>query len=241
MNIKNLSSIIKKYDFFLLETTDKNKKKLNIDLGLFNISNSIFIFHYITFIDVDYSKYLDKNRIWTLGNFSKGLQVNPHYFGNIKLRDKNDKVKFFVTSTFKRNYEFLIKAVNKLKNENLNFEIIVTGRTRTLKPENIPINIRDNFIFKLMIPYDEMYLEIEKSDYIIITLDPNNSYDYQFKTIRVTGSMQLSLGFLKPVLINEVFADFYFLNNKKDKIKIQLNNNLNLDFEKTLYPIHEII
>ena len=216
MNYKNLSSIIKKYDFFLLETTDKNKKKLNIKLGLLNINNSIFVFHYMTFIDADYSKYLNKNRVWTLGNVSKGLQVNPHYFGNTKIRDKNDKVKFFLTSTFKRNYEYLINAVEKLRNENLNFEIIITGRTRAFNSEKIPKNIKDYFIFKLNIPYDEMYKEVEKSDYIIITLDPKNSYDHQYKRIRVTGSMQLSLGFLKPVLINEEFAGFYSLNNENN-------------------------
>ena len=116
-------------------------------------------------------------------------------------------------------------------------KLIVTGRTRTLKPENIPINIRDYFIFKLMIPYDEMYLEIEKSDYIIITLDPNNSYDYQFKTIRVTGSMQLSLGFLKPVLINEVFADFYFLNSENSLI---FNNSNFCDIMKKSILLNKI-
>ena len=217
-NTKNLSSIIKNYDFFLLETTDYNKKKLNIDLGLFKINNSIFVFHYMTFIDADYSKYLNKSRIWTLGNVSKGLQVNPHYFGNITIKCKNNKVRFFLTSTYKRNYDYIIKAVEKLKHDNLNFEIIITGRTTTFNKQKVPQNISDYFIFKLNISYNDMYHEIENSDYIIITLDPQNSFDYQYKSIRVTGSMQLVLGFLKPALINEEFAGFYSLNNENSLI-----------------------
>ena len=35
------------------------------------------------YIIANYSKYFNENRILTLGNVSKGLQVNPHYFGNI--------------------------------------------------------------------------------------------------------------------------------------------------------------
>ena len=47
---------------------------------------------------------LEKNRIWTLGPFNIGLQVNPHYFGNIKIKDKNKRTRFFIISTQSRNY-----------------------------------------------------------------------------------------------------------------------------------------
>lgn len=57
-NAKNLSIIIKKYDFILIQTTDFSKKNLYNNLGLFNINNSIFIFHDIRMIDKNYSKYL---------------------------------------------------------------------------------------------------------------------------------------------------------------------------------------
>ena len=53
---KNLSSVIRKYDFILLETTDKDKKNLYINLGLLNLNNSIFVFHDVRFI---YSGYLN--------------------------------------------------------------------------------------------------------------------------------------------------------------------------------------
>ena len=56
---KNFTFIIKNYyDYILLQSTDKSKKKLYIKLNLLNINNSIFVFHEISFADINYSKYL---------------------------------------------------------------------------------------------------------------------------------------------------------------------------------------
>ena len=58
-NYKNFSFIIQNYyDYVLLQSTDKTKKKLYIKLNLLNINNSIFVFHEISFADIDYSKYI---------------------------------------------------------------------------------------------------------------------------------------------------------------------------------------
>ena len=79
---RKLSKIILKYSFVLVQSTDSNKLDLYKKLDLFNMNNSIFVFHGLNNIDINYLNYYKKNRIWTIGNFSKGLQVNPHYFGN---------------------------------------------------------------------------------------------------------------------------------------------------------------
>ena len=220
---ENLSSIIKQYNYVLVESTDKRQKQLYNKLGLLNINNSIFVFHEIGYAGTDFDKYFSQNRIWTLGNISNGLEVNPHYFGNININEKNKITRFFLTSTINRNYKPLIDSVNKLAKGNFNFEIVVTGRSYTFNQAKIPRKASNKFIFKHGVEYSELYRLVNSSDYIIILLDPKNKYDNLFKTSRVTGSYQLSLGFLKPSLINEAFAEFYYFNNQNSLIYKELD------------------
>ena len=223
LNIKNVISIIKKYKFVLLQSTDKKSLELYKKLELLKLNNIIFVFHELGYADINYSKYFNQNRIWTLGNFSKGLQVNPFYFGDIKLKDKNNKTKFFVTSTIKRNYTNLIKSAQRLKNEKFNFEIIVIGRNKVFNISSVPKDIKDIFIFKGQVTYSKLYEIIENSDYIIITLTPESKYDNLFRKTRVTGSAQLSYGFLKPCIIDREFAYFYNFDDKNSLIYNDLN------------------
>ena len=223
-NCKKLSIINKKYDYILLQSTDKSKKRLYIKLKLFNINNCIFVFHDISWADRRYSRYFKKNRIWTLGNISKCLQVNPHYFGNIIIKNKNEKTRFFLTSTLYRNYTYLIESAKLLKKENFNFEIIILGRAKRLDPQTIPISLSDNFIFKQNVSYVDLYNYVESSDFIIIPLDANSKNDIQYNKTKVTGSAQLVYGFLKPAIINEKFSYFYNLNSENSL----LYNNSNL-------------
>ena len=71
---------------------------------------------------------LNKNRIWSLGNLKNTLYVNPHYYGDIKIRNKNKRTKFFITSSPFRKYKDLVLAAKKIKNENFDFEVIVIGK-----------------------------------------------------------------------------------------------------------------
>ena len=208
----------------MLQSTDRKRKNLNIQLKLLNVNNSIFVFHDIAWADMRFSSYFDKNRIWTLGNLSKGIQVNPHYFGNIDIKNKNQKTRFFLTSTAERNYSYLIESIEQLKKECLNFEIIIIGREIRLDPNRIPKNLLDHFIFKKRVSYVELYKYVKSSDYIIIPLNPNSENDIQYKTTKVTGSIQLVYGFLKPAIIEENFSIFYNLNENNSLIY----NNSNL-------------
>lgn len=142
------------------------------------------------------------------------MHVNPHYFGNIHINDKNNKTRFFITSTFKRNYTYLISAFEKLKFENYSFEIIVTGHINEFSDKIIPDIIKDSIKFKIGVSYSELFNEVENSDYIIINLDPESPYDNMYKTVQVTGSAQLSYGFLKPAIINKNFSSFYYFNSQ---------------------------
>lgn len=153
MKAKKLSEIIKKYDIVLLQTVDINKKDLYIDLDLLNMNNSIFVFHDISLIDQIFSKYLYKYRIWTLGNFTDCLQINPHYFGNIRLKTKNNITRFFLTSTYGRNYKYLIEDSERLIEENYNFEFNILGSTRDFDSNKIPIYLTKHFKIKYNVPY----------------------------------------------------------------------------------------
>lgn len=211
----DLSDKFLKYDYALLHTTDPNKKDLIEKLGFFSNPKSLFIAHDTEFIDaMGYADFYNQNRILTLGDFKKGLYVNPHYFGTFDDHMKNQKTRFFITSTSGRNYDGLIESVQNLKNSGLDFEIMVVGRSDTLTREKIPSDLVNYFIFKRGIPYKQMYAEVQNSDYILMLLEPQNEYDNVFRTLRVTGTAQLVYGFSKPPIIQEDFAEFYKFNSK---------------------------
>ena len=125
---------------------------------------------------------------------------------------------FFLTSSEKRNYTNLIKSIEKLEKENLNFQIIVIGRSRSLNKYLIPRNILYRFLFLYSVKYNKLYDAIKKSDYIIIPLDPFSNYDKEYNKTKSSGSIQLAYGFLKPPLINQEYSDIYKLNNNNSFI-----------------------
>ena len=236
-NAEKFKLILRNYSYILIETAQPIIYNLCRKLNLLNINNSFFVFHHIDYAySLPFYNKLKNYQIWSLRNFSIGLEVNPNYFGYIKLKKKNMRTKFFITSTKERKYNFLIIAAENAKNQNIKFQVIVVGKTYTFSKKDIPENLKDNFHFKYRVSYRELYEEIYDSDYIIINLDPNNKEDLIFNNIRVTGSVQLSYGFLKPVLINEYFASFYHFNSsnsfifKKSNFSQVMKNAINLNF-----------
>ena len=214
-NSKSIKERFNKYDYILVHTTDPGKKDLYESLGVYDTEKSLFIAHDTNMVkNMGMEKYFDENRVLTLGNFEDGLQVNPHYFGEFEQKNKNAKTRFFITSTSGRKYEYLVEAAKTLKKEGENFEIVVVGRSSDFTAKNIPENLKENFVFKHGLPYKEMYEEVQNSDYVIITLDPENENDNAFKKLRMTGSAQLAYGFLKPMIINKEFAENYRASNK---------------------------
>ena len=209
-NDDHLSNFYEKYNYILIETTEANNYQLYQKI---NFNNTFFVFHYVDeAFSLPLKNIIKKYQIIYLGNFHNGTKINPHYFGEFLTKNKNEITTFFITSTIYRSYELLISAVKTLKNEGKNFHIIVIGKVETLSKNNIPEELNNYFTFKYRISYSELYKDVYYSDYIIINLDPNLKEDYRFKSTRVTGSAQLSYGFLKPVLINKEFANFYNFN-----------------------------
>ena len=164
--ISKLREIFKKYNAILVQTMTSDVKYFYSNTNLLKEKNSIFVYHY--YPEMPYIDFHNKIRSWTLLNFTNlALEVNPHYFGKIKIRDKNKITRFFIVSTDKRNYDQLISASDNLKNENFQFQIVVTGRSKTLNAQRIPNNIKDKFLFNLYLSYYNLLKIIETIDFII--------------------------------------------------------------------------
>lgn len=143
-----------------------------------------------------------------LNNLSKPeyekMMVNPHYFGEIKTKTtKNDETVLIISGGIeqrRRNYLLL----NELKNFDCDkFKIVATGA----KIEN---NILPNFCeCKGRMNFKEMYSEIENADFILILLDPEYPEHQKYFKSTSSGSIQLSLGFLKPCIIQRKYAETY--------------------------------
>ncbi len=215
----DLSKKFAKYDNTLLHSSDPCRKDIIHKMGFHKNPKSLFVVHDIGFVEKFGIEDFNKNHhVLALGDFGKCLFVNPHYFGKIENRAKNSKTRFFITSTYGRKYTQLVEAAQNLKDKNMDFEIVVVGRSTTFSADDIPNNLKDNFIFKHRLPYKEMYEEVQNSDYILMLLDPNNEYDNIFKTAMVTGTAQLSYGFSKPVIVNKEFSEFYKFSNENSLI-----------------------
>ena len=223
--IVKFRDIFNKYLAILVQTMTPDVKTFYSNANLLKGKNSIFVYHY--YPEMPLIDFHNNNRSWTLLNFTNlALEVNPHYFGKIKFRDKNKITRFFIVSTGYRNYDQLISASNKLKNENLQFEIIVTGRNQALSEKIIPDNIKDKFLFRLHLSYFHLMNLIKNIDFIIITLTRTNRGDNTYINGRSTGSAQLAYGFLKPCIINKDFTKTYRMNNENSIIYSDLKDSL---------------
>ena len=212
---KVLRSHFRSYSYIVIQTLSTKTFGTISKLGLNRNGKVIYIFHFTYYYKIlHFSSIKNKNRVWTLGNFSVGLQVVPFYIGNLKLKNKNKRTRFFTVSTVSRQYNYLISAFEKLKDNNFDFDVIVVGKVKRFSTKNISEKLKDNFIFNYKVNYETLYKLVYSSDYIIITLDPDDKKNRIFKNKKVTGSAQLSLGFIKPALINKYFQDKYDMNEE---------------------------
>ena len=69
------------------------------------------------------------------------------------------------------------------------------------------------FDIKGRLPFDKMYDEIEKADFMLTSYDENNQKHLRYKTTGTSGNFQLVYGFLKPCIIIESFAPINGFNN----------------------------
>ena len=232
------------YNYSLLHSTDKSRKKYKLykKLGFFSNPKSLFVVHGGDFMKkLHLKKFLSNKHVFGLADYGKLNYVNPNYFGEFNLTfQRNKKVSFYISSTKDKFYSYLLVGARNLKNKLIDFEIHVTGHSNSLYKQLIPKDLKKFFYFHGHVSYQNLYKIIKKSDFIILNLFKHNKIDKLFRTYRATGSAQLSYGFYKPVLVEEIFAPVYKFSNKT--AIIFKNPNLPLAMEKaTKMPSKEYI
>ena len=147
---------------------------------------------------------------------AKSTVVNPHYFGEVKITPKNEKVTNFITigaiQGKKKNNELIINSVKELHTKGIhNFKITVIGKGHLKK---LPKEVQKYFDIKGRLPFDKMYEELEKADFMLTSYDKRNPMHIRYNTTGTSGNFQLVYGFLKPCIIVEEFAPINGLNKE---------------------------
>jgi hypothetical protein len=134
--------------------------------------------------------------------------VNPHYFGDVRITAKNSDTTRFITigamRSKRRNTQLLIEAVNTLHDAGCtHFIITVIGRGSL---RGVPAHLHRYFDIKGRVDFSTLYAEMERADFFLPLLDPDNPSHERYITTGTSGSFQLIYGFRTPCLIAEKFA-----------------------------------
>lgn len=215
-NLMKFKHKLNKYKFSFLETLDLKHKNLYKKMGYFENPNSLFVIHHIDEMSkYGINNYISRKKVFSVTDYGVISFLNPNYFGEFNLlHEKNKSVSFFITSTKLRNYNYIVKGAEFLKNKGINFVINVIGRTGKFNAKKLPKRLKNYFHFFGEVKYQKMYEIIQNSNFIILNLFPNQKNDNLFRKYRSTGNSQLAYGFHKPVLIEENFAKPYKFSNE---------------------------
>lgn len=165
---------------------------------------------------IDNGTWREKNITLRKLNYkgAKSVVVNPHYFGDVKITPKNEITNFIMIGAikpYKKNDNTIIEAVKKLIADRItNFKVTVIGKGRI---KNIPSEIRKYFDLKGRLPFNKMYEELEKGDFLLTAYDEEKPEHIRYNTTGTSGNFQLVYGFLKPVVITKGFASINEFND----------------------------
>lgn len=141
------------------------------------------------------------------------VTVNPHYFGSVKLTDKNELTKFITIGALsekRKSTKLLTNAAKELLDKGItNFKITVIGKGNI---KDLPVQLQGFFDIKGRLDFDKMYDEIENADFILSAYEDNPEHR-KYITSKTSGSFQLVYGFLKPIIIREDFAPINGFNS----------------------------
>ena len=140
--------------------------------------------------------------------------MNPCLFGDVKITQKN-KITTFITvggiAAFRKNHAELINAIQELVKQKLKFKVIIIGKGEL---NNLPDEIKPYIEITGRLKFPEMFEQMEKADFFLPLLDPENPDHNRYITTGVTGSAQLIYAFEKVPVIQKKFAKFYRFDNK---------------------------
>jgi hypothetical protein len=179
------------------------------------------------------NKYFKTDKIISLveinsTNRKPTIPVNSHYFGEFEKREISKTTVFTALNekdTNRRNTYLLFDACDKLYEKGINnFHVKIMGKGISI-PERYRNNIQD-FGF---VVYQELFKEINDSDFFLAQLK-KKSVQY---TNKASGSHQISYGFLKPIVLHNIFANVSGFNNS-NSILYNSNNELADAMEKCI-------
>ena len=184
--------------------------------------------HHLDMINTNMNK---EKRILQLGNIKPDVAFcNSHYFGEIQNHEKNRITNFVIVGevkSYRKNFDLLIESLKELINSTEDFHIDIIGNGKFF----IPLNLQKYITFHGRLPFDKMFSYVEKSDFILTLLDPDNDTHLRYITDGTSGTFQLSYGFCKPILIHSEFAEKHYFN---DKNSIIYNKNFTQSLEKCI-------
>ena len=206
---------IKKYEYCFVSTTTYVKPD-KTDVSFFDYlgyipqtKHGVFIVEHnlkLCLERYNEGKYIRQGRLFTLSGFDGTPMLNPHYFKpDIKTHIKNKLTTFIIAGRFIKSETVFFDTINRLIAENINkFKVIIIGLEKRI-PKNLEKYIKCTGFIK----FPKMYKIIERCDFVLPLLNYEDEYQKKFLTESTTGARQLSLGFVKPLVINELFGHVY--------------------------------
>lgn len=187
--------------------------------------------HHLEYID---KNLLKENRLIQLPDFKSDTQqpvfCNPNYFGEISKHNKNEITNFITIgelSIKRKNCNLLINAIKELHTNGIkNFKVTVIGQGSL---DKIPHEICNYLDIKGRLDFDEMFNLLEKADFFLTLLDPDNIGHDRYIQHGTSGAFQLIYGFNKPCVIAKKFASCHYFNDENAMIY-----NENSDFTNSL-------
>lgn len=177
-----------------------------------------------------------QGRLFTISNNPNVSRMNPHYFGNIKITKKNEVITTFIAvgliKSKLKNHNLLIDAVKSItKSGAEKFKVIVVGSGKL----NLPKELEKYFEVKGRLNFPDMFKLLEESDFILSLLDIENNNHHKYLNGVASGAIQLSLGFKKPMIINDKFGEHYEFSREnaifyeENDLKSAMLQAINLD------------
>lgn len=185
---------------------------------------TIFIFHKTWQLDYSIRSILGQKMVANSAFLFKSLtmpeipMINPHYFGEIKVRDKNKETIFTVIGEIrsdKRNYFELIKAAEILEKKKYDFKINIVGKGNLA---DIPKSLHEKIIIHGYLDFPKMYEIVEETDFILPLFDSSVEEQKVYGDEKTSGSIQLIYGFQKLPIIENFYTKLHQFNNKNSLV-----------------------
>ncbi|MBQ3834892.1 MAG: hypothetical protein II816_05190, partial [Elusimicrobia bacterium] len=146
--------------------------------------------------------------------------LSANWFGKVNITSKSKENIFLATGNIaphQKNHKLLITAVDKLVKDGItNFKIVINGVGEKLE---IPENLKKYFNFLGENKPDKLFEIIESCDFITALLDSSVAWQKeQYGHGTCSCVLMYSLGFIKPLIIEDYFACNYGLDKKNSLI-----------------------